>query len=205
MRRMDRGRGGRWSGAQRAACWRSKALLVEQRDALRVRRLRDRLQIGVDVGEIVLRQDFLLVGRHRSVAAAYEGRERLERDRPGRQRLAGNAALPLRAVALPAAVLDKRGLALLGRSGECAAATECQAGGERRRPENTYQTHREVSLPRLRPDVEQRGLPGFHYRDRFLDRGAELRRVLDRTLGPPAHRLRDLVVLDVRVLDAGAD
>src|SRR5947209_6702800 len=61
------------------------------------------------------------------------------------------------------------------------------------------------SLARLRPDVEQRGLAGFHHRDRFLDRRSELGRILDRPLRPPTHGLRKLVVFDVRVLDAGAD
>src|SRR5262245_21715312 len=60
-------------------------------------------------------------------------------------------------------------------------------------------------LARLGPDIEQRRLAGFHHGNRFLDRRPELRRVLDRPLRPPAHRLRELVVLDVRVLDAGAD
>src|SRR5215472_5896262 len=61
------------------------------------------------------------------------------------------------------------------------------------------------SLARLRPDIEQRGLTGFHHGDRFSERRPELRRILDRPLRPPAHRLRKLVVLNVRVLDAGAD
>src|SRR6266849_5157484 len=60
-------------------------------------------------------------------------------------------------------------------------------------------------LARLRPDIDQRRLARLHHGDRFLDRGAELRRILDRTLGPPAHRFRELVILDIRVLDAGAD
>src|SRR5262249_61570052 len=60
-------------------------------------------------------------------------------------------------------------------------------------------------LARLGPDIDQRGLAGFHHGNRFLDHGPELRRILDRPFRPPAHRLRKLVVLDVRVLDAGAD
>src|ERR1035437_10112827 len=59
-------------------------------------------------------------------------------------------------------------------------------------------------LTRLRPDIDQRRLAGLHDGDRFLDRGPELGRVLDRTLRPPAHGFRQLVILDVRVLDAGA-
>src|SRR5215470_20177378 len=57
----------------------------------------------------------------------------------------------------------------------------------------------ETSLARLRPDIEQRRLPGLHHGHRLLERRAELGRILDRTLGPPAHGFRELVVLDVRV------
>src|SRR5215467_4317301 len=37
------------------------SLLIQQRDALGVGRLRDRLQIGVDVGEVVVRENGLAV------------------------------------------------------------------------------------------------------------------------------------------------
>src|SRR6266850_1362435 len=43
------------------------ALLVEQRNTLVVPRLRNRLQIGVDVGEVCVREDRLLIRRHRAV------------------------------------------------------------------------------------------------------------------------------------------
>src|SRR5262249_29215782 len=61
------------------------------------------------------------------------------------------------------------------------------------------------SLPRLGPDIDQRGLAGLHGGDRLLDGGPELGGILDRPLRPPAHRFRELVILDVGVLDAGAD
>src|SRR5262249_26274471 len=60
-------------------------------------------------------------------------------------------------------------------------------------------------LPRLRPDVDQRRLAGLHHGDRLLDRGPELGGILYWSLRPPAHRLRELVILDVGILDAGAD
>src|SRR2546430_12529505 len=88
-------------------------LRVEQRNALVVRRLRLRLQISVDVGEVLVRQDRLLIRRHAAGAEAHEGRERLGRDRIGRELRSGYAALPREAVALPAAVLHEGGLALL--------------------------------------------------------------------------------------------
>src|SRR5215831_3932388 len=56
------------------------------------------------------------------------------------------------------------------------------------------------SLPRLGPDIDQRGLAGLHGGDRLLDGGPELGGILDRPFGPPAHRFRKLVILD-----AGAD
>src|SRR5215813_12770645 len=66
-------------------------------------------------------------------------------------------------------------------------------------------TFRDHALPRLRPDIEQRGLAGLHRRDRFLERRTERGGILDRPPRPPAHGLRELVIFDVRVLDAGPD
>jgi len=43
------------------------------------------------------------------------------------------------------------------------------------------------------------------HRDRFLERGTELGRVLDRAFRPPAHRLGELAIVDVGIVDAGAD
>src|SRR5262245_716115 len=56
-------------------------------------------------------------------------------------------------------------------------------------------------LPRLGPDIDQRRLAGLHGGDRLLDGGAELGGILDRPFRPPAHRFRQLVILDVGVLD----
>ena len=47
---------------------------------------------------------------------------------------AGDPALTLEAVTLPAAVLDVSSLALFGRRGQRRAAAEHEAGGERRQP-----------------------------------------------------------------------
>src|SRR5262245_44686441 len=52
-------------------------------------------------------------------------------------------------------------------------------------------------LPRLGPDIDQRRLAGLHGGDRLLDGGAELGAILDRSFRPPAHRFRQLVILDV--------
>src|SRR6267143_3341300 len=89
-------------------------LRVEQRNALVVRRLGYRLQISVDVGEVIVRQDRLLIRRHAAGAEAHEGRERFGRDRIGRELRSGHAALTHETVALPAAVLHEGALALLG-------------------------------------------------------------------------------------------
>jgi len=43
------------------------------------------------------------------------------------------------------------------------------------------------------------------HRDRFLERGTELGRILDRAFRPPAHRLGELAIVDVGIVDAGAD
>jgi hypothetical protein len=97
------------------------SLLIQKRNALVVLRRWNRLEIGVDVGEVRVRQDRLLIRRHGAVAVANEDGERLERHRLRREGLAGGAALSHGAVALPAAVLHVGVLALLG-----------VAGGERR-------------------------------------------------------------------------
>src|SRR5262249_35458472 len=93
-------------------------LLVEQGNALVIRPLRDRLQIGVDIREIVVRQDRLRERRHGAVGAAYESRECLNRNGIRRELGAGDATLGLHAVTLPAAVLDVSRLALLGRGSD---------------------------------------------------------------------------------------
>src|SRR5207253_11084817 len=120
-------------------------LLVEQGDALVIRRLRDRLQIGVDIRKIVVRQDRLRVGRHGAVGGAHKSRERLNRNGVRRELGAGEAALSLHAATLPASVLGVSRLALLGRGGKRAAAAECEAGGERRRPKTTSPTPGQAS------------------------------------------------------------
>src|SRR5262249_17990880 len=92
----------------------------------------------------------LAVRRHRSIGAAHERRERLERHWIGRQHLAAaghDRALALEAMALPAAVLHERGLALLGGGRQRAAAAQHEAGGKRRQPAYTYQTHRRPPIP----------------------------------------------------------
>src|SRR5262249_23448296 len=73
--------------------------------------------------------------------------------------------------------------------------------------ENRYPLFRDYARAsaRLRPDVDQRGLAGFHGRHRLLDRGPELLGILDRPLRPPAHGFRELVILDVGIHDAGAN
>src|SRR3984885_13749588 len=57
----------------------------------------------------------------------------------------------------------------------------------------------------LREHIDQRRLAGFHHGDRFLDRRPKIRRIGDRPLRPPSHRLRELVIGNVGIHDAGAD
>ena len=57
---------------------------------------------------------------------------------------------------------------------------------------------------RLHPHVHQRRLARLHGRDRALERGTELVRILDRSDPRPAHRGGELGIIDVRILDAGA-
>src|SRR5579864_7185252 len=103
-------------------------LRVQQRNVLVVRRLGQRLQVGVDVGEIVVREDGLGVRRHGAVGMAHEHLHEIERLRVGRELGAGGAALPGEAVAFPAAVLNEGGLAFFGRAGG-----ECEGDVEQRR------------------------------------------------------------------------
>src|SRR5258708_12565187 len=88
-------------------------LRVEQRNALVVRRLGYRLQISVDVGEVLVRQDRLLIRRHAAGAETHEGRERFGRDRMGRELRSRHRALPPQALALPAPLPPLRRPALL--------------------------------------------------------------------------------------------
>src|SRR6516162_5305220 len=121
-------------------------LLVEQGNVLVIRRLGDRLQIGVDIREVVVGQDRLRIGRHGAIGGAHESGERLDRDGIWRELGPGDTALGLHAVTLPTAVLDIGRLAFLGRGSERAATAQEpayeQSGGERRLPEITNQTHR---------------------------------------------------------------
>src|SRR6476659_1268400 len=116
----------------------ARALLVEQGNILVIRPLRDRLQVGVDIGEVVVGEDRLRVRWHGTIAGAHEGGECLDRQWIRRKPRAGLPALTLGAVTLPAAVLDERSFALFGGGGECAAAAQDKAGGEYRRPQSTH-------------------------------------------------------------------
>src|SRR5438128_12476234 len=107
------------SGQNRGLTPTAGALRVEQRDVLVVGRLRERLQVGVDVGEVLVRQDRLRVRRHCAFGVAHEDIERLVRHRARGELRAGHASLRREAVALPAAVLHVGGLAFLrGAGGE---------------------------------------------------------------------------------------
>src|SRR5262245_39777469 len=138
-----------------------RLLLIEQRNALVVGRLGDRLQVGVDVGEVLVREDRLHVGRHGAIGGAHERRERLDRHGIGRELRPGDAALRLEAVAGPAAVLDVRGLALLGRGGQCSAAAENEAGGERHQLTHTNETHGPASYRGWVQTLTSAGWPDF--------------------------------------------
>src|SRR3954462_6525133 len=199
-------------GSLRRLLFIATLLLTEQRDGLRILRLRDRRQISVNVFEVAIRQHLLAIGRHAGVAGADKGREALVRQRVRRQHLAiagCDGALPLETVALPAAVFHERGLAL-GHISRCErrAMTENHASHHSGQRDAKHWITHVVHFPglaRLRPDVNERGLAGFHRRHRLLDRRPELGRILDRSFRPPAHRLRELMILDVRIHDAGAD
>src|SRR3954462_14804089 len=121
-------------GSLRRLLFIATLLLTEQRDGLRVLRLRDRRQISVNVFEVAVRQHLLAVRRHRRVGRTQECRERFERQRIGRQHLAGAGdcrALPLSAVALPAAVFQECSFTFAGVARRRRrAVTENRAGHE---------------------------------------------------------------------------
>src|SRR5947207_9236714 len=99
------------------------ALRLKQRNAVDVRRLRNRLQVRVDVREIGVGKNLLAVSRHGAVRGAHEGGKCFPRQWIGREALAAaghDRSLAHGTVALPAAVLNKGSLAVLcgsGRSG----------------------------------------------------------------------------------------
>jgi hypothetical protein len=87
------------------------------------------LQIGVDVGEILVGKDFGAVGRHRPIGRAHECDERLRRKRVRPEFRPGDGALPDRTVTLPAPILDEQALAFLGRCRHGNTAAEDQSNG----------------------------------------------------------------------------
>src|SRR5579862_3645995 len=97
---------------------------VKQRNVAHRLRLRQRLQISVDIAELVVGQHRGTIWRHRAVAGPHKAHERIERQWRARDHLAvagGDRALAVVIVALPAAVLDEGGLALFRRGGQRAA------------------------------------------------------------------------------------
>src|SRR5215210_9296402 len=90
-------------------------LLTEKRNRLVIRRSRDRLQIGVDVGQFLIGENLLGEGRHVAARRAHEAREGRVRQRNGRRDARTfAAALTLVAVALPTADTLEIGFALGG-------------------------------------------------------------------------------------------
>src|SRR4051812_11272401 len=135
-------------------------LLAEQRDGLRILRLRDRRQISVNVLEIAVRQDLLAVGRHGDVTGADKRREALVRQRIGRQHLAVagcDRALPLEPVALPAAVFHECGFALghIARR-ERRAMTENHAGHHSGQRDTKHWVTHVVHFPRVSAAASRR-------------------------------------------------
>ena len=111
-------------------CWNRCA--TDERDVLRVRSLRDRLQIGVDVGEIAVGEDLLAIGGHRAIGHAHKARQCVERKRIGSEPWPGHGSLSHRAVALPASNSHKDVFAVLHRCREGPGLREEEPGGERR-------------------------------------------------------------------------
>src|SRR5437588_8252626 len=75
-------------------------LLREQRDVVEIRRFRNRLQIGVDIHQILCCQHFLRIGRHVAAGGANPGEE----GGPGERYRIGNAdTLPAALTIVPVA------------------------------------------------------------------------------------------------------
>src|SRR5262249_30878252 len=83
---------------------RDRRSLVQQRDRLVVRRLRDGLQISVDIRKVLVRQHRFAIGRHLPIGGSHEIGQGLVGQRIRRELWAGIAALPHGAVTLEAAV-----------------------------------------------------------------------------------------------------
>src|SRR2546421_10377060 len=62
-----------------------------------------------------------------------------------------------------------------------------------------------LSSASLLQTAEQRGRARQHYLHGLAQCRSELGSILDRTLRPPAHRLGELAVVEVGILDARAD
>src|ERR1700704_4395346 len=101
-------------------------LVAQQRDGFPILGRRNRLQIGVNILEVRVRQNLLPERRHGSRRGANEGCQRLVGQRIGRELGAGDRRpLPFGAVALVAAVfLGEKDLAAGSIRGERSAVTE---------------------------------------------------------------------------------
>ena len=104
--------------------------------------MRQRLQIGINVVELVVAEDCRPIWRHVAIGVAHEGFKRIERQRRACNHLAvagRDRTLAVKVVALPAAVLDKGRFAFLGIGGE-SVALSTEAGGKRRQRDKTGTT-----------------------------------------------------------------
>jgi hypothetical protein len=184
----------------------SSALRAQRRDVLRVGRLGYRLQVGIDIGQVVIRQNLGAVPRHLTGRGSHEVCERVERQGIGREFETGSPALPHVPVALETADPNVCLLAPGGVGRERGAAAQTGHGSTTGEGElqDDKALHRTASA-RRRYDVDQHRLAGLHDLDGALERRAQIFWVLDRTNAEHAHRLCELGVVDERILDCGAD
>src|SRR5580704_16605871 len=118
---------------------------VEERNVAYRLRLRQRLQIGVDIAEVGVREHRRPVWRHLAVGRAYERHERIERQLRARDHLAvagRDRPLTRKVMALPAAVLGECDPALLRVAiGERSAASHQHDNGGGRTNANESHDH----------------------------------------------------------------
>jgi len=120
------------------------ASFIKQRHIFRVWSPRNRLQIGVNICKIIIRENLLAIGRHGAIGRTYKARKRVERKGIRRKFRPSYRALPHGAVALPATHSHEDALTVLCRRSKPARLRDKKARGQRRQADQWATTaHRE--------------------------------------------------------------
>src|SRR3984957_7831523 len=181
----------------RSAVAGATASIIETRNIFRRPWARQRLDEGINIGDVLVRQHRLRIGWHVTRRVAQQFSKAVERQRrlgKDRRRPPEDAALPGAAVAGETGVSEINLLAVGGialradlgrRHGERAGA---QSGrGERSEGETRGPDHRQSPSTRIGDYVDDRGLAALDHGDGPRERRSKLVRISYRSLAMDAH------------------